>query len=241
MKQNTRIFQTIIERIMRDNNGHASLNLLYRKFPEYADMSVIKGKTPFASLRRELQRRDMFKRIGLGVYALQDAELPTAPAANTQKEKTAKRHSDIQGMLLEIGNSPQTPECVDTYTPDRGGIFNNMRLGSIATIDKMPPFTYDRVVDTVRYADVVWFNERGFPASVFEVEHSTDFRDALLKFCELQDFRARFCCIANEERRHKFEREIHKPAFAAIKERCQFRTYEDVENDYETALRRIAL
>lgn len=228
-----RIFQTIIERIMRDNGGHASLKLLSREFPNYAD-SRIKGKTPLASLRRELQRRDIFKKIGLGVYALEGAELPLQPDPKTKKEKTAKRHSDIQGMLLEIGNS--RTECADTYTPDRGRVFNKMLLGSIATIRDIPRFTYDNIIDAVRYADVIWFNERGFPSSVFEVEHSTDFRDALMKFCELQDFNARFCCIADNSRRDKFKRELNRTAFSAIKDRCDFRPYEEVERSYERAI-----
>ena len=239
MKKEPPIFQSIIERIMRDNGGHASLKLLSREFPNYADMSRIKGKTPLNSLRRELQRRSAFKKIGLGVYALTDAELPIAVVPKTQKEKTAKRHSDIQGMLLEIGNNRQ--ECADTYTPDRNDVFNSMRLGSIATIKEMPNFTYSRIIETVRYADVIWFNNRGFPSSVFEVEHSTNFRSALIKFCELQDFHTDFWCVADQSRKQKFERELESAAFAAIKSRCKFRAYEDVETAYETAITPLAI
>ncbi len=40
----------------------------------------------------------------------------------------------------------------------------------------------------IEFVDVAWFNERGFPEKIFEVEDSTDFRGSLVKFAELQDF-----------------------------------------------------
>lgn len=49
-------------------------------------------------------------------------------------------------------------------------------------------FTYKEVVEKIKSIDVFWFNDRRFPKFVFEVEHSTDFKNALLKFLELQDF-----------------------------------------------------
>ncbi len=230
---NPPIFRSFIEAVMRANGGHASLKLLNREFERQAGKFPIAGKTPLNSLRREVQRKG-FKRIGIGVYALADAELPVAPAAKTQKEKTERRHSDIQGMLLEIGNSRH--QCADTYTPDRTKIFNKMKLGSIATITEIPPFTYDKVIKIVRYVDVIWINGRGFPDSVFEVEHSTSFTNALSKFCELQDFHTKFYCVAEESRTDKFCRELNKSAFAAIKDRCEFRSYETIEKEYDIAL-----
>ncbi|MGI9305754.1 MAG: hypothetical protein ACR2P5_00455 [Gammaproteobacteria bacterium] len=227
------VYRPVIEEIMRRNGGHASLQLLYREFEKVAGGMKITGKTPLNSLRREVQREEFFTRIGLGVYALKDAQLPTAPKTANQKEKAERRHSDIQGMLLEIGNS--RTECADTYTPDRKEIFNHMLLGSIATIAEIPKFTYADIIKSVRFADVIWMNGRGFPNSVFEVEHSTNFLSAFTKFCELQDFNAKFYCVAEEKREDKFRRELNKSAFDAIKARCEFLSYEKIENDYNIA------
>ena len=236
-----RVFAEIIERIMSAHDGHASNLLLYREFEalrhEYPD---IQGLTPHNSIRRELQRmvkENRIERIGLGVYARKGAVLPVAPPANTAEEKKERRHADIQGMLLEIGNN--RPECANTYTPDRSRIFNNMRLGSIATVKQMPPFTYPKIIDSVRYADVIWFNERGFPGAMFEVEHSTDFLSAMTKFCDMQDFHVRLCCVAEESRRGRYERVLGRAAFAAIEKRCEFLSYESIESDYETAKRKV--
>jgi len=85
---------------------------------------------------------------------------------------------------------------------------------------------------------VVWFNSRGFPYKIFEVEHSTDFRDAFIKFMELQDFTTKFYCVSSEDRRVKFEREKSKVAFNIIDSRLKFVTYEQVESDYQNVLKK---
>ena len=232
-------FVVAIEQIMRDNGGYAPLKLIYAKLPQYKDLSKLKGGTPFDTAREKVQRNKRFKRIGLGVYALAEvvSQLPIAPIPETPKQKKGHRHAEIQGMLLEIGNDRN--DIKGTYTADPGYLFGRMELGKIATMKELPSFTYEAMLkNTVRYVDVAWFNERGFPDTLFEVEHSTDFRDALLRFGELQDFRTRFCCVAERAREKKFQQELSLSSFGPIRDRCEFRSYEDVEYDYQTALRK---
>ena len=56
-------------------------------------------------------------------------------------------------------------------------------------------------------------------------------------FGELQDFQTRFYCVSDICRREKFEKEKSKAAFSAINNRVKFLTYEQVENDYEKAIK----
>ena len=231
-------YPDIIERIMLENGGYAPLKLIYRKFSEeYRDAKNVQGKSPNASLRHEALSNSRFERIGVGVYALRSRvpSLSFAPDPQTKKEKVTRRHSDIQGMLLEIGNTRDL--VADTYTADRKAQFQNKTLGNIATMGKMPFFTYKPIVDAVRHVDVAWFNDRKFPMKVFEVEHTSDFRNALTKFCQLQDFKLTFCCVAEEAKKNKFLRVVEFSAYSAIRDRCEFIAYEKVEADYETALR----
>lgn len=107
-------------------------------------------------------------------------------------------------------------------------------------MSKVPSFTFEHIInDSVAFSDVIWFNQRSFPQVLFEVEHSTDFRDAFVKFMELQDFQTRFYCISEENRRAKFDKEIAKSAFSPIVKRVQFLTYEQVENDYNRAIQKV--
>jgi len=230
-------YSEAIEQVMLHNGYFAPLKLLYKKIWEYKDKSKITGKTPHMTIQERVQRDKRFTRIGLGVYALTKYldELPKIISPKTESEKKERLHAKIQGMLIEIGNNRN--EVENTYTNDKKFVFDSKTLGSLTTLSKIQPFTYKHIInETVRFFDVIWFNQRGYPLKIFEVEHSTDFRDSFIKFMELQDFRATFCCVSFEERRGKFQREIEKAAFTPLKNRCEFVLYEQVESDYKLAL-----
>lgn len=229
-----------IERVMQDNGGYAPLSVLYREVWEHKDRKKIRDKDPSATIRGRVQTSPRFVKIGLGVYALKSSrnagDLPVESPAQTPKER---RHTTMQGMLIEIGNN--TDGVVGTYVPapDRNKVFQNKKLGNIATLDEMPEFTYPKVIESAKLADVIWFDQLGYPSHVYEVEDTGNFRGALIRFCELQNFRAKFYCIASTDpkREEKYKREIGRAAFRAVVDFCQFRTFDDVEADYETRMR----
>ena len=227
-------FSKAIEQIMLDNGYLASLQHIYKEFPKYR---ILSGQTPFKTIQERVQRDKRFTRIGLGVYALTEylEKLPKVVPPKTGSEKKERLHARIQGMLIEIGNNRN--DVGDTYTNDKKWFFDNKPLGSLATLSDVPAFTYENIInETVRFFDVIWFNKRRFPLKVFEVEHSTDFRDAFVKFMELQDIRESFCCVSLKDREEKFRRELNKSAFEPLINRCEFASYEQVESDYRHAL-----
>ncbi len=224
-------FSEAIEQVMMHNGYYAPLKLIYKEFEKYRKFS---GLTPLNTIQERVQRDKRFTRIGFGVYALTSYldKLPQIITPKTTDEKRNQRHSAIQGMIIEIGNM----EGFDTYTPDRSKVFANKELGNIATIKDFPPFTYDKIIRSVKFVDVAWFNERGFPEKIFEVEDSTDFRGSLVKFAELQDFNTSFNLVASAERKTKYDREVFKTAFTNIISRCRFVNYSDVEELYDASL-----
>ena len=231
-------YSEAIEQVMLKNGYFAPLKLIYKEIWNYKDKSEIVGKTPDMTIQERVQRDKRFTRIGLGVYALTDYidRLPKTEIPKTKQAEKERKHARIQGMLLEIGNHQK--DISDTYTNDKKWIFENKTLGSLATIQKVPLFTFQNIIeDSISFVDVIWFNQRQFPQVIFEVEHSTDFRDAFIKFMELQDFQTRFYCVSDICRREKFEKEKSKAAFSAINNRVKFLTYEQVENDYEKAIK----
>jgi len=230
----TMTYSEAIEKVLMDNNYFAPLKKIYREITKYR---LLTGKTPFNTIQERSQRDPRFTRIGLGVYALTKYldKLPKITSPKTESEKKERLHTKIQGMLIEIGNNRN--EVEDTYTNDKKCIFDNKTLGSLATLPEIPPFTYEHIInETVRFFDVIWFNRRGYPLTIFEVEHSTDFRDAFIKFTELQDFRTRFCCVSFNNRKDKFDKEIGKTAFEPLKDRCEFISYDKIEHDYKLSL-----
>ena len=220
-------YSEAIEMVMKDNGGYAPLKYIYDNIEKYRKKT---GKTPDNTIQERVQRDKRFKRIGLGVYCLVDY-LDKLPTKNSVKNDVEREHAIIQGMLLEIGNH----RGYDTYTNDKKWLFDKKQLGSLSTLSKVPAFTYPNIIkNTVRFSDVIWFNERNFPNSIFEVEHSTDFRDALIKFSELQDFKVQFYCIAEEKRKDKFNREIEKTVFKNIRDQVIFRNYEQIKEEYKS-------
>lgn len=225
-------FSEAIEQIMLHNGYLASLQHIYREFPKYRGLT---GKTPFNTIQERVQRDKKFTRIGLGLYALTGFldKIPKEEEPKKEKEKIEYQHTRIQGMLLEIGELQQ----YGTYTYDKNKTFDGKALCLIASIKECPEFTYPNIIQqSVKFIDVIWFNKRKFPASVYEVENSTDFRSALIKFFELQDFTTKFFVVSPEARRQKFYTEIKKRAFEPIVNRCQFRAYEEVEQYYQSLL-----
>jgi len=228
---NQTTFSEAIEKVMLNNGYYAPLQLIYKEFEKYRPFS---GLTPLQTIQERVQRDERFTRIGFGVYALTKFldKLPHAIEPKTQIEKTSYKHAEIQGMIIEIGNM----KGFDTYTPDRSKVFKNKELGKIATVREFPNFTYDKIIQSIKFCDVVWFNLRGFPEKLFEVEDSTDFRSSLVKFTELQDFKTSFNLVASSERKNKYEREVLKSAFKNIKDRCNFVDYSNIEQYYDASL-----
>jgi len=230
-------YSEAIEQVMLHNGYFAPLKLLYREIWKYKDKSKIVGVTPDNTIQERVQRDERFTKIGLGVWALTAYldRLPKEIEPKTKAEQKERVHASIQGMLLEVGNYRN----FETYTNDKKWTFQNKTLGSLATLQAVPIFTYEPIIkNSVSFADVIWFNDRGFPNSIFEVEQSTDFRDAFVKFMELQDFTTTFYCVSSEDRKIKFEKEISRVAFKSISSRINFRTYSQVENDYQNILKK---
>ena len=130
----------------------------------------------------------------------------------TDKNKDSKEiaefnHSYYQGLILTIGNLKN----FQTFLPhqDKNRLFINEKLADISTLDKIPLYSYENLVKRSATIDVIWFNERKMPHSFFEVEHSTDIQNSLLKFNDLQDFSSRMFVVADKKRKSEFETKLN--------------------------------
>ncbi len=220
-------YQAVIE-VMRANGGFATLGHLYSEVPKIPSVEW-KTKTPFASIRRIVQDTRFFFKIRPGLWALKDSKqkLPESMVPTAKESKKPEyTHSYYQGLLIEIGNL----RGYDTFVPsqDKNKTFLTKPLSEYAAIETIYPFTYDHLVKRAQTIDVVWFNERKMPHSFFEVEHSTDIQNSLLKFIELQDFNAQFRIVADKNRKREFQSKLSYTAFRPILEQVRFIDYETV-------------
>ena len=66
------------------------------------------------------------------------------------------------------------------------------------------------------------------PSHFYEIEHTTDIKNSLSKFYELQDFFSEFFIVANSHRENEFKDKISASIFSPIKSRVKFLSYEQV-------------
>ena len=145
--------------------------------------------------------------------------------------KSEVTHSDLQAKLILIGSYLG----FRTYTPDRGRNSIYGILGELCSENQIPEGSIPQMhVDTVRFIDVIWFDDEGFPTHGFEVEHSTDITKGLLRLFQVHKLRIKMFIIAEEENRGKFKREVNKNPFHKLKEEYIFKNYEELDEFFES-------
>lgn len=216
---------------MRKNGGYATL----RQLNCMVDFSKWGTKTPFASIRRIVQTNDEFFKIQPGLWALKEFENDVWKKfkINRGSEQSVDNftHSYFQGVIVEIGNIRN----LTTYVPpqDKNKFFLEKRLAEMTTIDTIYAFTYPDILRKARTVDAIWFNERKMPCAFYEVEHTTDIKNSLNKFYELQDFRARFFIVAAKERKKQFDDIIQSSIYSDIKGMVEFVNYDALIRQYD--------
>jgi len=222
--------QQVIE-VLRKAGGYATL----RRLNELVDFTTWATKTPEASIRRIVQNSRHIFKIRPGLWALEEMrgkvlQQIQLEIGNKQSEEQFS-HGYYQGLLVEIGKFRN----LKTYVPaqDRNRLFIGKKLGDITDTTQLPDFTYDAIKKKARTVDVIWFNERSMPASFYEVEHTTDIKNSLSKFYELQDFNSGFFIVADESRKKEFEDKLHVSMFSPIENRVRFIDYHRVVKTYE--------
>jgi hypothetical protein len=220
----------VIETLRREG-GYATL----RRLNEIVDFSTWKTKTPEATVRRIVQDSKQIFKIQPGLWALEEfrdevlRKFELKPGNKQSEEQFS--HGYYQGLLVEIGKFRHQT----TYVPaqDQNRKFIGQRLGDITDTTELPAFTYDKLLRRAKTVDVIWFNERQMPTDFYEVEHTTDIKNSLSKFYELQDFYAGFFIVADKSRRKEYEDKLHFSMFGAIEKRVKFLEYTKVVEMYE--------
>lgn len=223
---------------MLENNGKASLNYLYKQAGNFKELPVGDWKKTLRGVLYREVNKGRFKKIGLGVYALEYYENETSAYTFAAGEKPIEeylkiikdRHSAVEGMLLEIG----TFFDYTTYTSDLNKNFDGKRLSDLCGVTEIPDFTYKELKSVISKYDTIWFTKSRllFPKYIFEVEHTTDFTNSMLKMYQLLNYDTKFVLVASEKRKKLFIDRINKEPFVSEKERFVFRSIEDVVKLY---------
>ena len=239
MKQNEAVILTL-EKL----GGVATLGQLNQEVFKIKECEW-KTKTPFASIRGIVQLDTNIFKIIPGLYGLKKmkAEIENRGIIiETGKNIDSKEfqefnHSYYQGLLLIVGKLKGLSTFVPNQDKNRK-FYDERKLGDISSMNELPKYSYDNIVQRSSTIDVIWFNERNLPHSFFEVEHSTDIQNSLLKFNDLQDFYSRMIIVADNKRKADYLNKIKYSSFKdlSINNRVSFLDYESLNKQYESLI-----
>ena len=224
-----------IEKVMIDNGGSATLQVIYDNIEKYYPSAKV-SKDWAAGIRgvlyRELGKR--FKKIGLSIYATSDYQEENKPS-NTDK---VRMHSYIEGICLELGNFNEYL----TYTADPSASYrDNLHLRDVASLQSLPQFSYNEIINEAKRIDVIWLNKKGllFPQMVFEIVDSIGtLAGAFNRSLQLRNFNTNFYIVAPEKHHDKYLQTIDLEIYQEQKDRFRFINYEDIMELYDSAVRK---
>jgi len=203
------------------------------------EKSAFKGVTASDVAKPDYWTVDLFMwYIFSEVLPKQKKESEHVTEAVPAEEWVISSHEESEAILLELGNLLG----YDTYTSDRGKQFQSPILDKsgflqeCATLDDLPPFTLEKHLVSARLIDVIWLQD-DLPQYCFEVEHSTNVKDGLLREYQLHKVtQSKLFIIAPEDQHQKFDAEVSKEPFFRISDRYVFNSYGELVNFYKLAL-----
>jgi len=147
------------------------------------------------------------------------------------QDDTPITHSDIQAKLILIGSYLN----YRTYTPDRSKQSIYGILGDLCSEKKFPEGSIPALsAEVIKFVDVIWLDEEGYPTHAFEVEHTTDITKGLLRLFQIHKLKIKMFVIAEENSKDKFLKEIQKNPFLKIKEDFIFKNYQELDEFFES-------
>ncbi len=224
-----------IKKVMEDNNGIASWSIIYEQIEKYYP-NARQSKEWQAGIRgvlyRELRNNKNFKKVGLSLFALQDYQEENIEEI---KENPIRMHSFMEGICVEIGNFLK----LDTYTADPSASYNNVALSNLTTMQSLPNFTYDEILDTTKRIDVLWFNQKGFqfPKRAIEIVDSIGtLEPALKRTLQLMEFNMISYILLKEKDIKKVYKELSKEPYKRLQNKYVVKSYDEILNIYRNPI-----
>ena len=223
-----------IQKVTEDNNGTASLEMIYQNFEKYYPKSKQSNEWEEeirGVLYREIRNNKRFKKIGLSIYAVADYVEEQKP----KNDDIVRMHSYIEGICIEIGNFKN----YHTFTADPSADYrDNLKLQNIVTMNEIPLFSYPEVIQETKRMDVVWFNQKGlyFPQKIFELVDSIGtLNGAFIRCLQLKNFRTEFFIVSPEQHRNKFNQTMNLESYKESSDRFKFINYDEIIELYDNA------
>jgi hypothetical protein len=179
-------------------------------------------------------------RIGMVSIPEDEPQLFAPPAEPSRLEPDQITHTEIQGMLLQLGSDMGLDVWVARN--DRNRSFNNIPFTEIKNLRTDLPRQFDEATTrTIEMIDVLWLQGETIVAA-FEVEHTTSIYSGLLRMADLismqPNIKINLYLVAPDERWDKVNAEINRPTFRKLKPSlpsiCKFIAYSKLKSELTT-------
>jgi hypothetical protein len=140
------------------------------------------------------------------------------PTGKYEEAKEATLHTEVQWLLLKLGNDMGLDVWVARN--DRERSINGTRFSDLPRMRRDLPRQFDDATNrTIRLIDVLWLEGNSIKAA-FEIECTTSIYSGLLRMSDLiavqPNLNIPLYIVAPEERRDKVKEEVNRPTFSRL-------------------------
>lgn len=157
-------------------------------------------------------------KIGLVTVPDSEAAVPAADSADAESSKEPTAHTEIQGLLLQLGSEMGFDVWVARN--DRNRSWNGVKFAELPRMKADLPLQFDDATNrTIELIDVLWIQGNAIRAA-FEIESTTSIYSGLLRMGDLiamqPNINIPLYLVAPDERRDKVMEEVNRPTFRRL-------------------------
>jgi predicted RNA-binding protein len=171
---------------------------------------------PFDSAK--LKRKPKALKAKIGSVTVPEVDEPIEQPSTIEVEKEATAHTEIQWLLLKLGNDMGLDVWVARN--DRNRQYKNNQFNELPRIKSELPLQFDEATNkTIELIDVLWLKGNAI-AAAFEIESTTSIYSGLLRMSDLISMQPNLniplYLVAPNERREKVFTEVNRPTFSRL-------------------------
>jgi hypothetical protein len=245
MSNRKKTWQEVVANALDELGGQAELKQIYEYVEQEPEnqLRFNTNQTWQATIRYTLQQYKTFEPVERGIWRLAETTntLPQVAMSDFISQDDEFDHDMIQGMLIALGKI----YGYETFVPKNDQtmrMFQDSKLSDIVTLNTLDGIFSGQNERDISQIDVLWFDEDDhglFPVYAFEVEHTTRVKSGLDRLLKIpRRYKPKLFIVAPGETERKiFERLISKTPFKAHSDRFSFRTYSQLSDLYNSAVR----
>jgi predicted RNA-binding protein len=171
---------------------------------------------PFDSAK--LKRKPKALKAKIGSVTVPEIDEPVEQPSVIEVEKEVTAHTEIQWLLLKLGNDMGLDVWVARN--DRNRQYKNNQFNELPRMKSELPLQFDEATNkTIELIDVLWL-KGNMIAAAFEIESTTSIYSGLLRMSDLISMQPNLniplYLVAPIERREKVFTEVNRPTFSRL-------------------------